>query len=113
MRKIQMSAKVDLYDNAYANYATGLYQQIRFETYGDDLGQTSWATLEESSEIPGMLALTPSSYVLEVGCGSGRYALQVAAKTGCRVLGVDINGPGIQTARHLAEVRGISGQSAL
>jgi SAM-dependent methyltransferase len=74
------------------------------------LGQTSWATLEESNEIPDMLALAPSSYVLEIGYGAGRYALQIAAKTGCRVLGVDINRPGIQTARQLAEVRSISGQ---
>ena len=105
-----MSAKVDLYNNAYANYASDLYQQVRLETYGDDLGQTSWATLEESKEIPDLLALTPNAYVLEIGCGSGRYALQVAAQIGCRVLGVDINGPGIQTATQLAEARSMTGQ---
>ena len=36
-----MSVKVDLYDNAYANDGTDLYQQIRLETYGNDLGQKS------------------------------------------------------------------------
>ena len=37
-----MSAKVDLYNSAYANYGSDVYQQVRIETYGHDLGQTSW-----------------------------------------------------------------------
>lgn len=97
-----MSANVDLYNNAYGNYDAEVYRQIRVETYGEDLGQTSWVTMEESVEIPRSLVPTPSSYVLEIGSGSGRYALQVAETTGCRVLGVDINAPGIQTANQLA-----------
>ena len=47
-----MTEKVDLYDSAYGNYGTEVYRQIRVETYGEDLGQTSWVTTEESSEIP-------------------------------------------------------------
>src|SRR5438094_8355438 len=43
-----MPAKVELYDSAYANYQLALYRQIRLETYGEDLGQTSWVTTEES-----------------------------------------------------------------
>ena len=73
-----MSAKVDLYDSAYANYGAEVYQHVRMETYGQDLGQTSWVTTEESSEIPRMLHLDASSSVLELGCGSGGYALHLA-----------------------------------
>ena len=105
-----MAAKVDLYDNAYANYDAEVYRQIRVETYGEDLGQTSWVTTEESDEIPRTLGLTPSSYALEIGCGSGRYALHVAATAGCRILGVDINGPGIHTANQLAAAQNMSAQ---
>jgi ubiquinone/menaquinone biosynthesis C-methylase UbiE len=105
-----MSAKVDLYDNAYANYGADVYRQIRVETYGDDYGQTSWVTTVESREIPRTLALTPNSYVLEIGCGSGQYALQVAGTVGCRVVGVDINLPGIDNANQLAVARKMSGQ---
>lgn len=50
-----MSTRVDLYDNAYVTYASDVYQQMRKETYGRDLGLTSWVTTEESAEIPGML----------------------------------------------------------
>jgi SAM-dependent methyltransferase len=97
-----MTENVELYDNAYGNYGAEVYRQIRVETYGEDLGQTSWVTTEESSEIPRLLELTTESYVLEVGSGSGRYALQVASIVGCRVLGVDINEPGVQNANALA-----------
>jgi ubiquinone/menaquinone biosynthesis C-methylase UbiE len=106
-----MSGTVDLYDNAYAHYDADVYRQIRLETYGEDLGQTGWATTEESAEIPSTLRLTPSSSVLEIGCGSGRYALQVAASTGCRILGLDINAPGIHTANQLAAARNLSAQA--
>ncbi len=105
-----MAGKVNLYDNAYGKYDAEVYREIRIETYGEDLGQTSWATTEESKEIPKALGLTPNSYVLEVGCGSGRYALEVAATVGCRVVGVDIHGPGIETANQLAEAQNMSAQ---
>ncbi|HZC24123.1 MAG TPA: methyltransferase domain-containing protein [Candidatus Binatia bacterium] len=105
-----MSNKVDLYNGAYGNYEAELYRQIRIETYGDDLGQTSWVTTKESNQIPQMLNLTSNSSVFELGCGSGRYALQVAEQCGCRVLGVDINESGVRTARRLAEVAQMSPQ---
>ena len=102
-----MSAKVDLYNNAYGNYGEDVYRQVRLDTYGEDLGQTSWATSAESAEIPQLLGLTSNSYVLEVGCGSGRYALQLAETTGCNILGVDINSSGIATANQLAASRNV------
>ncbi len=101
------SAKVDLYNHAYGNYGDQVYREVRLETYGEDLGQTSWATTEESNRIPQLLHLTPDAYAFEVGCGSGRYALKVAEMTGCRVLGVDINAAGVATANQLAASRGL------
>ena len=80
-----MPDKFDLYDNAYGHYGADVYRQVRLETYTEDLGQTGWTTTEESDEIPRTLQLTRNSYVLEVGCGSGRYA---------RRLGVKFRGPG-------------------
>ena len=96
-----MLQKVDLYDGAYGKY--DLYSDIRLETYGEDLGQTSWVTTEESYEIPQLLELTRDSVVLELGCGSGRYALRVAEQIGCRITGVDINANGIRNANGLAQ----------
>jgi ubiquinone/menaquinone biosynthesis C-methylase UbiE len=102
-----MPLKVDLYNNAYSNYGEEAYRQVRLETYGEDLGQTSWVTSDESAEIPRLLGLTANSSVLEVGCGSGRYALQLAESVGCRILGVDVNSSAIATANQLAESRNV------
>ncbi len=105
-----MPEKVDLYDSAYANYASEVYRQVRIETYDADLGQTSWVTTEESNEIPKTLGLTGDSFVLEIGCGSGGYTLFLAEKAGCRIVGLDINEPGVHNANQLALARGISSQ---
>src|SRR5215831_14975388 len=102
-----MPPKVDLYDSAYANYGSEVYQQVRIETYGEDLGQTSWVTSEESSEIPKLLEIGAGSHVLEIGSGSGRYALRIAEVTRCRVVGLDVNSSGIHTANELARAQNL------
>ena len=97
-----MSDKVELYDGEYGNYDSDIYRQVRIETYGVDFGQTSWVTNEESEQIPGMLELTRNSSVLEIGCGSGVYALHLAQTIGCSVTGLDINALGVRNANQLA-----------
>jgi SAM-dependent methyltransferase len=101
----------DLYNNAYGNYASEPYRQVRMETYGQDFGQTSWVTTEESQEIPKLLGLHPESSVLEIGCGSGGYALYLADQIGCQILGLDINEPGIRSARELASTSGLGSRA--
>ena len=105
-----MPEKVDLYDSAYSHYEADVYRQVRIATYGEDLGQTSWVTNEESAELPRMLNLNPASHVFEIGCGSGRYALQVAKTIGCSVIGIDTNAPGIENANSLARAGNLSGR---
>jgi ubiquinone/menaquinone biosynthesis C-methylase UbiE len=105
-----MSPKVDLYDSSYGNYDSSAYRQVRIETYGEDFGQTSWVTTEESNAIPQLLGLKSDSFVLEVGCGSGGYALHLGEKVGCRLIGLDINKPGVHNANQLALVRGLASQ---
>jgi SAM-dependent methyltransferase len=107
----EMSAKVDLYDSAYSNYGSELYRQIRVATYGEDFGQTSWVTTEEAGEIPGLLALKANSTVLELGCGSGGYALHLARSVSCQVVGLDLNVAGVQNANQLAAAAGIAARA--
>jgi ubiquinone/menaquinone biosynthesis C-methylase UbiE len=106
-----VSKDVDLYNGAYSNYGLDVYRDVRVETYGEDFGQTSWVTTEESAEIPRLLALRPDSSVLEVGCGSGGYALHLAERVGCSLLGLDLNAPGIQNANQLASTRGLNSRA--
>jgi SAM-dependent methyltransferase len=103
-----MPARVDLYNKAYSNIESDVYAQIRLETYGQDLGQTNWVSVEESRAIPKMLCLGPGSTVLEIGCGSGGYALHLTEKLGCNIVGLDINKHGINIAKKLASDRGLA-----
>jgi ubiquinone/menaquinone biosynthesis C-methylase UbiE len=100
--------RVDLYDSSYSNYELEPYRQVRLQTYGADYGQTSWVTTQESDEIPKLLDITRDSYVLEIGCGSGGYALHLAETLQCRLTGIDINEPGIHNANRLASTEGLS-----
>jgi SAM-dependent methyltransferase len=99
---------VDLYDSAYANYGSKVYKHVRIETYGQDLGQTSWVSAQESREIPQLLNLGRTSSVLELGCGSGGYALHLAETIGCNLVGLDVNAPGVSNANQLAATRGLA-----
>jgi ubiquinone/menaquinone biosynthesis C-methylase UbiE len=101
---------VDLYDNAYAKVEHEVYRQVRVETYGRDLGQTSWVSSEESALIPELLNLRNGAAALEIGCGSGLYAMEVARRAGCRITGVDLNPHGIATATQLAKSAGLDGR---
>ncbi len=101
----------NLYNNAYGNSASDPYRQVRIETYGQDFGQTSWVTTEESLEIPQLLDLGRDSSVLEIGCGSGGYALHLAEKLGCQIVGLDINEPGIRSAKELAQTRALGSRA--
>ncbi|HLJ22875.1 MAG TPA: methyltransferase domain-containing protein [Candidatus Acidoferrales bacterium] len=101
-----MSAeKIDLYNTSYGSAGADVYSEIRRETYGEDLGQTSWATLEEFAEIPGHLNLTASSNALDIGCGAGGCALRLAASIDCHVTGIDANAHGIRSAEQTARTQ--------
>jgi SAM-dependent methyltransferase len=103
-----MSTQVELYKSSYSNYSLKTYSEIRLETYGEDYGQTSWVSTEESHEIPQLLHLSSGSSVLEIGCGSGGYAVALAKRTGCRVAGFETDASGVKTAKELAEKENVS-----
>ncbi|MBX3388519.1 MAG: class I SAM-dependent methyltransferase [Phycisphaeraceae bacterium] len=51
--------------------------------------------------------LGPESRVLDLGCGKGAVAVEIARRIGCRVLGVDAFAPFIADCRDLARARGV------
>src|SRR5580704_7816303 len=100
-----MPEKVDLYNTSYGNSEVDVYAEIRRETYGIDLGLTSWVSAEELAEIPRLLQINAASDVLEIGCGAGGCALHFGATLGCRVTGIDLNAHGIRAAEHSAQAQ--------
>jgi cyclopropane fatty-acyl-phospholipid synthase-like methyltransferase len=103
-----MSKAVDLYNNIYGNYESAAEAAVRQETYGEDIGQSSWMTATEWLRFADQLQVRPESHVLEVGSGSGGPAVHLAASRACQVTGVDINHNGIRNAERLAAVRGLA-----
>jgi len=107
-----MAARVDLFYNAYANFADEVLAAVRAETYGHDIGQNSWVTLDEYEGYIEALRLDENSTVLEVASGSGGPALYLAGRCGCRVIGVDANPEGVTTANRSAARAGLAQHAA-
>jgi SAM-dependent methyltransferase len=95
----------DFYSSTYGNY-TGVLAEIRAETYGVDLGQSSWVTADEYEHFCEMLKVDPASRVLETASGSGGPAMYMSEKLGCSVTGIDINDEGIANGNRLAADKG-------
>jgi len=106
-----MGASADLYGSSYAHHADELYRDVRLETYGTDLGQTSWITVVRWEELIAELGLGPQGRVLDVACGSGGPALHLAQLVGCGVVGVDRHEDGIAAAELQAAERGLAGRA--
>ena len=99
---------VNLYDNAYGGFEGDAEAAVRRDTYGEDIGQSSWITAAAWLQFADQLNVRPDSHVLEVGSGSGGPGVYLAAKRGCRVTGVDINELGVANGQRLAAAQGLS-----
>ena len=106
-----LGASADLYGSSYAHHADELYRQVRLETYGTDLGQTSWITVERWDELIAELGLRAQARVLDVACGSGGPVLHLAETTGHDVVGVDVHEDGIAAAERQAAERGLAARA--
>jgi SAM-dependent methyltransferase len=100
--RAHMLNQIDLYNSTYGNFTQQVLAEIRRETYGEDIGQNSWITVDEYDSFCNCLTLTTQSRVLDVASGSGGPALHMARKHGCRVTGIDINDEAVNTATQTA-----------
>jgi SAM-dependent methyltransferase len=96
------------YDANYGNFQTSLYEEIRREAFGEDIGQTSWLTADEQDRFLGWLDLAPGRILLDVACGAGGPALRIAGATGCSIIGIDVHETAVATASALAARRGLA-----
>jgi len=99
------------YDANYGNFQTSLYEEIRREAFGEDIGQNSWLTAAEQDKFINWLSLAAGKTLLDVACGAGGPALRISALTGCTVAGVDVHQQAISAARSLARYRGLEGNA--
>jgi ubiquinone/menaquinone biosynthesis C-methylase UbiE len=104
----QMIEEVDLYKTQYVHAREQIYEQIRAATYGHDLGQSSWITLEEAQRFLGWLNLSPASNVLEIACGAGGFSCLIHERFDAKVHGVDISPEAVHAAGIRCEGQGLT-----
>jgi SAM-dependent methyltransferase len=97
-----VAKRIDLFDSTYSHFTKQVLETIRKETFGRDIGQNSWNTVEEYDRFLSWLGLRPEHHVLEVASGSGGPACYLANHLGCRVTGIDANESGVATAAQRA-----------
>jgi SAM-dependent methyltransferase len=93
-----VNARVDLFDSTYGHFTEQVLASIRQETFGQDIGQNSWLTVDEYDRFISWLRLAPDQHVLEVASGSGGPALYLADRESCHVTGIDANASGVAAA---------------
>ncbi len=93
-----MPDRIDLFYGTYRHFTDQVFDAIRKETFGTDIGQNSWLTVDEYERLLPWLNLAADDHVLEVASGAGGPALYLARISGCRVTGIDVNESAVATA---------------
>jgi hypothetical protein len=65
-----MSERVDLFDSTYSHFTESVSDVIRKETFGVDIGQDSWLTVDKYERFLPWLNLAANHHVLEVASGA-------------------------------------------
>jgi len=87
------------YDNPYEEFDSPLKRQLRWEAYGEDIGQHSWVTSDELRENISRLELSRESRLLDLGCGPGGPLTFLVGQLGCQGCGIDVSAKAIAAAR--------------
>ncbi len=69
--KTKLNVRRSHYDANYSNFQTSLYEQVRRDAFGEDIGQNSWLTATEQDTFGKWLKLSAGKTLLDVACGAG------------------------------------------
>jgi SAM-dependent methyltransferase len=95
----------EYFDNWYSNMASsGVSDEIQQRHLGlpPHLLSTSLLTWDGIGEVTQALQLAAGSVLLDLACGRGGYGLEVAGRTGARLIGVDFSAEALSQARRQA-----------
>ncbi len=99
--------------SALAQYFDGWYADMAGSPVVDEIQQrhlglpphllsTSLLGWEGIAEVTGALRLSPGDTLLDLACGRGGYGLEIAARTGARLAGIDFSAEAVRQAREHA-----------
>ena len=100
----------EYFDTWYANMAaTSVIDEIQQRHLGlpPELLSTSLLTWDGINDVTVALALEPGDLLLDLACGRGGYGLEIAERTGARLIGIDFAASALQAARAQAGRRGV------
>jgi ubiquinone/menaquinone biosynthesis C-methylase UbiE len=69
------------------------------------LRSTSLLTWQGIAELTDQLRVPPGGLLLDVACGRGGYGIEIAHRTGARLIGVDFSATALRQARSAAQER--------
>jgi SAM-dependent methyltransferase len=99
------SSRAQYFDNWYADMAgCPVKDEIEQRHLGlpPHLLSTSLLTWDGIAEVTEQLALRPGGTLADLACGRGGYGLEIAARTGARLVGIDFSAEALRQARELA-----------
>ncbi len=99
--------------SASAQYFDGWYAEMAESSVKDEIQQrhlglpphllsTSLLSWEGIAEVTAALHLAHGDSLLDLACGRGGYGLEIAARTGARLVGVDFSAEAVRQAREQA-----------
>lgn len=99
--------RADGYEAFYREFDSPLMRRIRREAYGEDIGQHSWVSAGEVREDIDRLKLSPSSRLIDLGCGPCGPLTFVIATIGCTGTGVELSPSALRVGRARAASLGV------
>ncbi|MCC3775005.1 methyltransferase domain-containing protein [Streptomyces sp. UNOB3_S3] len=109
---VRSSAVGELYDHLSAAFGEIMGGSLHFGYWedADDPGAMAVPSRRMTEKMIDKLPVGPGQRVLDIGCGNGRPALDLARRTGAEVVGISISRQQVAEAGRLAASAGLSGR---
>ena len=107
MTTLTSTTPTDAYDRFYRDFDSPVMRQIRREAYGEDIGQHSWVTQEELCGDIERLRLSPSSRLVDLGCGPCGPLTLILDRVRCRGTGLERSPSALRIGQARAESLGV------
>src|SRR6476620_8908312 len=94
------------FDQGYADMATSPHKDEIMQRHlglPAELLSSSLLPWDGIAEVAEALDLRPEHLLVALACGRGGYGLELAARSGARLLGIDFSAEAVRQARELAE----------
>lgn len=105
MARAEAAGRARYFDGWYADMAVSpVKDEIQRRHLGlpPQLLSTSLLGWDGIAEVTAQLRLPPGGTLADLACGRGGYGLEISARTGARLVGVDFSGEAIRQAREQA-----------